>query len=100
MDEIVNMESRDYDVFATSCVEELKVLQETFLNGYDVNGYPNWFYNDSTRLLSFSTGDEQINFKYFSVGSFLPVTVPGNGPGTIKQQGTLLNKRWICSAVW
>jgi hypothetical protein len=30
----------------------------------------NWFYNQSAGLLTFSTGDQEVNFKYFDVGSF------------------------------
>ncbi len=64
------MKNLDYDSFATTCVEELKALQEKFQNEYDVDWYDNWFYNQSTGLLTFSTGDQELNFKYFDVGSF------------------------------
>ena len=64
------METLDYDNFVTTCVEDLKVLQDKFQNEYHVGWYDNWFYNQSTGLLTFSTGDQQLNFKYFSIGSF------------------------------
>ena len=64
------MNTLDYNNFAKTCVEELKVLQENFQNEYNVDWYENWFYNQSTGLLTFSTGDKEINFKYFDVGSF------------------------------
>ena len=64
------METLDYNSFAEACVEELKTLQDNFQNEYDVDWYDNWFYNQSTGLLTFSTGDQELNFKYFSVGSF------------------------------
>jgi len=60
----------DYNSFAEKCVEELKVLQDKFQETYDVDWYDNWFYNQATGLLTFSTGDTQLNFKYFQVGSF------------------------------
>lgn len=64
------MENLDYNNFAETCVEELKVLQDKFQNEYDVDWYDNWFYNQSTGLLTFSTGPQELNFKYFDVGSF------------------------------
>ena len=60
----------DYDKFAQTCVDELKALQEKFQNEYDVDWYDNWFYNQETGLLTFSTGDQELNFKYIDVGSF------------------------------
>jgi hypothetical protein len=60
----------DYNSFAENCVDELKVLQDKFQETYDVDWYDNWFYNQATGLLTFSTGDTQLNFKYFQVGSF------------------------------
>jgi hypothetical protein len=60
----------DYNSFAENCVKELKVLQDKFQEAYDVDWYDNWFYNQATGLLTFSTGDTQLNFKYFQVGSF------------------------------
>ena len=64
------MDILDYDNFAETCLEELKILQDKFKDKYDVDWYDNWFYNQSTGLLTFSTGDQELNFKYFDVGSF------------------------------
>jgi len=64
------LETLDYNSFAEKCVDELKVLQDKFQEDYDVNWYENWFYNQATGLLTFSTGDQELNFKYFDVGSF------------------------------
>jgi hypothetical protein len=64
------LETIDYKFYAEKCVEELKVLQDNFQKTYDVDWYENWFYNQATGLLTFSTGDVEINFKYFVVGSF------------------------------
>jgi hypothetical protein len=60
----------DYNSYAAKCVEELKVLQNKFQEAYNVDWYENWFYNQATGLLTFSTGDAELNFKYFEVGSF------------------------------
>ena len=60
----------DYNAFAEKCVEGLQQLQNIFLAKYDLNWYENWFYNQATGLLTFNTGPTQLNFRYFSVGSF------------------------------
>jgi hypothetical protein len=62
--------TKDYDSFTAKCVDHLKVLQEKFQEKYNVDWYENWFYNQATELLTFSTGDAELNFKYFKVGSF------------------------------
>lgn len=64
------METIEYNSFAESCIEDLKALQEKFQKDYDIDSYDNWFYNQSTGLLTFSTGDQELNFKYFNIGSF------------------------------
>jgi hypothetical protein len=64
------LETLDYNEFAEACVQDLKVLQDKFHSEYDIDWYDNWFYNQSTGLLTFSKGDQEVNFKYFSVGSF------------------------------
>jgi hypothetical protein len=64
------LETSDYNSFAKACLEHLKILQDKFQNEYDLDWYDNWFYNQSTGLLTFSTGSQELNFKYFNVGSF------------------------------
>lgn len=64
------MENSDYNSFAETCVAKLQVLQEQFLKEYDLDWYDNWFYNQATGLLTFSTGDVELNFKYFQIGTF------------------------------
>jgi hypothetical protein len=66
----LNLDILDYEKFSETCVGELKVLQDKFQTEYDIDWYDNWFYNQSTGLLTFSTGEAEINFKYFQVGSF------------------------------
>lgn len=60
----------DYSSFAEKCIEELKILQDKFQKECDLNWYENWFYDQATGLLTFSTGETELNFKYFQVGSF------------------------------
>ncbi len=64
------METLDYNVFAEKCVADLKILQEKFQKDYDLDWYEDWFYNQATGLLTFSTNEVKLNFKYFQVGSF------------------------------
>jgi len=65
------MEIIDYKSFAEDCIEELKVLQSQFTEEFDITD-ANWFYNQATGLLTFSTDNTELNFKYFEVGSFSP----------------------------
>lgn len=64
------MKKLDYDAFAEKCVDELKVLQDTMQKEHDLDGYDNWFYNQSTGLLTFSSEGKELNFRYIKVGSF------------------------------
>ncbi|MBB2145386.1 hypothetical protein GM921_07820 [Pedobacter sp. LMG 31464] len=64
------METIDYNSFAKKCVDDLKSLQDRFQEEYDLNWYENWFYNQATGLLTFSSNEVELNFKYFEVGSF------------------------------
>jgi hypothetical protein len=64
------MDLRNYNDFAEKCVDELKTMQTQLFDKYDLNNYENWFYDQVTGLLTFSTGDNEVNFKYFQVGSY------------------------------
>ncbi len=64
------MEIADYSYFADKCMEELKLLQEKLYVDYDLNGYESWYYDESTGLLTLSSKNKELNFKYFSVGSY------------------------------
>lgn len=64
------MKKLDYHVFADKCVAELKVLQDIAHKKYDLDSYDNWFYNQSTGLLTFSSEGRELNFRYVAVGSF------------------------------
>ncbi|MFT3701150.1 MAG: hypothetical protein QM802_02210 [Agriterribacter sp.] len=64
------MENIDYNAFAQECVCDLKALQEKFQKAYGLTWYEDWFYNQATGLLTFSTDTIELNFRYFKVGSF------------------------------
>jgi len=64
------MQPLDYNTFAADCCKDLKILQEKFQKQYDLDSYENWFYNQATGLLTFSSPGKELNFRYFQVGSF------------------------------
>lgn len=64
------MRKQYYSDFAESCVNELQVLQNKFQKRFDIDDYENWFYNQASGLLTFSTDESQVNFKYIEVGTF------------------------------
>ena len=59
-----------YIEFAKNCVVDLVDTQSELESIYAIHDYENWFYNQATGLLTFSTGDDELNFKYVKVGSF------------------------------
>ncbi len=66
----LTLEALDYYTFAKQCVEDLKAIQERFMEEHDINWYKDWFYDQSTCLLTFSTGDIELNFNFYTLGSF------------------------------
>jgi len=60
----------DYPEFAEQCVEELKIVQAKFKQDFELTWYEDWFYDQPTGLLTFSTADRELNFKYIDVGSY------------------------------
>ena len=68
------MNKQIYSNFAQLCVNELNLFQDKFKKDFDIDSYENWFYNQSTALLTFSTGGKELNFKYLEVGTFSTTT--------------------------
>ncbi|TGE04222.1 DUF6882 domain-containing protein [Hymenobacter fodinae] len=64
------MKHPEYNEFAKFCLHELIELQDDFKSRYDIDGYEDWFYNQSNGLLTFSTEEDQINFRYLLAGTF------------------------------
>jgi hypothetical protein len=58
-----------YHDFAAQCHQELHTLQDEMHSRYKINGYANWYYDQHTGLFTFSTGEEELNFRYAEVGS-------------------------------
>ncbi|KUJ62050.1 hypothetical protein AR687_10475 [Flavobacteriaceae bacterium CRH] len=46
------------------------MAQDKFQQEFNLNYYDNWFYDQNTGILTFSTGNQELNFRYFDVGSF------------------------------
>lgn len=66
----LNPNKMDYVEFAEKCVVELNVLQAKFKNDFELTWYEDWYYDQATGLLTFSTDDKQLNFKFVSIGSY------------------------------
>lgn len=64
------MKEMTYVEFAKSCVVDLIDMQNELESIFAIHDYENWFYNQATGLLTFSTGDDELNFRYVEVGSF------------------------------
>ena len=64
------MNIEEYDKFKEECHEHLCGLQEKLKTEYQIGTYERWDYDQHTGLLTFSTGDNQINFRYVSVGTY------------------------------
>ena len=60
----------DYIEFANKSVEEFQEIQNEFRETFKIDDYANWFYNQTTELLTFSTGEDQINFRYIPIGTY------------------------------
>lgn len=64
------MENLTYTDFSEKCINDLQSLQDKFQSKYDLNWYQKWFYDQATGLLTFSTGEKELNFKYLEVGTY------------------------------
>lgn len=59
-----------YNEFSNKAIKDFQSVQNNFLETYKINDYSDWYYNDSTELLTLSTGENQINFKYIPIGTY------------------------------
>lgn len=64
----------NYNEFVTVCFNELKIKQEQLTKKYDLNSYPNWFYDQASGLLTFSNKERELNFRYYEVGTYSKVS--------------------------
>jgi hypothetical protein len=59
-----------YSDFADELVAEFTTIQNKFKKKYQIDTYENWFYDQATELLTLSSEDKEINFKYIPIGTF------------------------------
>jgi hypothetical protein len=64
------MSNFDFHDFAKSAIDELTIVQGKWHAKYDIDSYSDWFYDQSTGLLTFSSEQRELNFKYFQAGSY------------------------------
>lgn len=62
-----------YDKFVTDCFNQLIKKQDDLSKKYDLNSYPNWFYDQASGLITFSDDERELNFRYHEVGTFSKV---------------------------
>lgn len=60
----------NYNEFVTNCFNQLTKKQEELTDKYDLNSYPNWFYDQASGLITFSDDERELNFRYHEVGTF------------------------------
>jgi hypothetical protein len=66
----LNPNEMDYVEFSEKCVEELKIVQAKFKEKFELTWYEDWYYDQATGLLTFSTVNKELNFRFVDVGSY------------------------------
>jgi len=64
----------NYNEFVTDCFNELTIKQEELTKKYDLNSFPNWFYDQASGFLTFSDEQRELNFRYYEVGTYSKVS--------------------------
>ena len=64
------MQSIDYIEFIGNATEVFNEEQDRFRLHFQLDDYTNWFYDQATELLTLSSEDTEINFKYIPVGTY------------------------------
>lgn len=59
-----------YIEFLSDSFDELLKKQDDFKERFDLDSYSNWFYDQASGLLTFSTDTNELNFRYIEVGTF------------------------------
>lgn len=70
--EITN-QNMSYSEFVTDCFHELSTKQEKLTEQYDLDSYPNWFYDQASGILTFSGEGRELNFRFYEVGTYARV---------------------------
>jgi hypothetical protein len=59
-----------YADFAHQTLTEFQEIQAEFLDKYKINDFEEWFYQQATGILTLSTDENEINFKYVPIGTY------------------------------
>lgn len=71
----MNHFKENFESFAADCVKEMSLLQEEFMQLYDIKGYSEWYYDHGIGAFIFKASNEKkLHFKYVDVGSFSTTT--------------------------
>lgn len=60
----------NYIEFLEESFKLLKRKQKGLYEKYDIDSYANWYYDQATGLITFSSESKEINFRYYSVGTY------------------------------
>lgn len=64
----------NYNEFVEDCFNYLREKQDVLNEEYDLNSYPNWFYDQASGILTFSDEERELNFRYYEVGTYSKVS--------------------------
>jgi len=59
-----------YEKYADKSCKELQVIQDSFKEQYDIDGYKNWYYTQASEILRLYSEGKEVYFKYIPVGTF------------------------------
>lgn len=63
-----------YKSFLIECFKEFEQKQEKFIEEYNMNSFSKWFYDQASGILTFSSENEELNFRYHEVGTFSKIS--------------------------
>lgn len=66
----MNSQPEQYQDFASDSCRGLTEIQNEFIDKYSINNYTNWYYTQATAILRLYSEEEEVFFKYVSVGTY------------------------------
>ncbi|MFD1256582.1 DUF6882 domain-containing protein [Mucilaginibacter terrae] len=68
---VMNLFKKDFESYASNCVNEISMLQNEFMQLYDINSYGEWYYDHDIGAFQFKADHgKNLYFRYIDVGSF------------------------------
>ncbi len=64
------MFKKTYNKISTNSCKKANILQQQFVDAYDLNSYSDYFYNQNTNVFEFSSDTGTIYFEFCTVGGF------------------------------